>query len=166
MYALKTFTLIRHLIPENRPPPGFWPGDDIESNTLASEEYKAVSEGRMKKLRKFTKSPDFDECLVKACVSSVPRWRYVRELELDPSKKRKSQRQEMIRILTTSSNSCLSGICITSIGAYIYLSRRTSEGLHERRGHSSKKHAGFYGDKTRSLSSSLLGMSTRTPCDC
>ena len=44
----------------------------------------------MNKLRKFTKSIEVEDCLVKACVSSVPRWRYIRELELGPTKKTKS----------------------------------------------------------------------------
>ena len=35
----------------------------------------------------FLKSTEFEECIVKACVSSIPRWRYLRELERDPSKK-------------------------------------------------------------------------------
>ena len=49
-----------------------------------------MSASRMNKLRKFVKSIEFDECLVKACVSSVPRWRYIRELDLDPAKKTSS----------------------------------------------------------------------------
>ena len=36
--------------------------------------------------RNFLKSTEFEEGIVKACVSSLPRWRYLRELERDPTK--------------------------------------------------------------------------------
>ena len=42
----------------------------------------------MTKLRDFLNSGEFEESLVKARVSSLPRWRYARELPTDPSKKR------------------------------------------------------------------------------
>ena len=42
----------------------------------------------MGKLRKFLKCEEFDECLVKAFVSSRPRRRYARELAMDPEKQR------------------------------------------------------------------------------
>ena len=40
------------------------------------------------------KSIEFEECLVKACVSSLPRWRYARELDHDPTKKTRSSDDE------------------------------------------------------------------------
>ena len=57
------------------------------SDILASGEYKQLPTGRMNKLREFLKSEEFGECLAKACVSSLPRWRYAREIATDPRKK-------------------------------------------------------------------------------
>ena len=46
-----------------------------------------ASEGRMANLRRFIRSAEFFECLVKARISSAPRWSYIRELELDAEEK-------------------------------------------------------------------------------
>ena len=35
----------------------------------------------------FLGSTQFEECIIKACVSSLARWRYLRELERDPTSK-------------------------------------------------------------------------------
>ena len=88
LYGVKTFSLIKHLIPGEKPAPSFWPGDQVETDVLASDDYKQVSANRMSKLRNFLKCEEFDERIVKACVSSLPRWRYARELASDPKKKR------------------------------------------------------------------------------
>ena len=85
---MKTFSLISHLIPDSSPAPAFWPGDQVEADILASDDYKQVSSSRMSKLRTFLKGEEFEECIVKACVSSLPRWRYAREMALGPKKKR------------------------------------------------------------------------------
>ena len=84
---MKCFSLIRHFIPDAQPAPAFWPGDSVEADILESEEYKQVSKSRMEKLRQFLISGEFEESLIKACISSLPRWRYARELSTDPSKK-------------------------------------------------------------------------------
>ena len=48
---MRAFSLISHLVPDNKQPPAFWPGDDIEISVLASDDYKEVSKTRMQKLR-------------------------------------------------------------------------------------------------------------------
>ena len=87
LYGVKSFSLIGHLIPDGIPDPAFWPGDQVEADVLASDAYKQISANRMSKLRDFLRCGEFDESLVKACVSSLPRWRYARELNKDPTKK-------------------------------------------------------------------------------
>ena len=50
LYGMRAFSLIGHLVPASKTAPGYWPGDDIEVSTLATEEYKAVSKKRMEKV--------------------------------------------------------------------------------------------------------------------
>ena len=62
----------------------YWPGDDINAETLQSEEYKKLSTKRLSKVLKFARSKKYTSVLLKACVSSIPRWRYVREMDARP----------------------------------------------------------------------------------
>ena len=59
----------------------FWPGDDVEKNLLESAEYQKLSSSRMKSVQEFLHSPLFTSSTLKACISSIPRWRFIRETE-------------------------------------------------------------------------------------
>ena len=51
-------------------------------------EYKLVNVSTVALLHSaFLGSTQFEECTIKACVSSLARWRYLRELERDPTSK-------------------------------------------------------------------------------
>ena len=39
--------------------PKYWPGDDIQANTLASEEYRQITASRMARLKAYLASEDF-----------------------------------------------------------------------------------------------------------
>ena len=59
----------------------YWPGDDIVLNAIGSEEYREVSKRRMRKLQDFVGSPNFVASVMKGAISSIPRWRFAREME-------------------------------------------------------------------------------------
>ena len=53
-------------------------------NRKETAEYVQRSERRMTKLKRFLHSEVFTETTLKACISALPRWRYMRELERRP----------------------------------------------------------------------------------
>lgn len=67
----------------------FWPGDDVEANLLDSNDYKALSSRRMTSIQEFLRSAEFTSSVLKGCMSSFVTWRYIREVEADPSKRPK-----------------------------------------------------------------------------
>ena len=59
----------------------FWPGDDVEKNLLESTEYQNLSSSRMKSVQEFLHSPLFTSSVLKGAISSIPRWRFIRETQ-------------------------------------------------------------------------------------
>ena len=71
--------------------PAYWQGGDIDIAAIGSEGYKKKSKERMTKLRRFLDSDELAISVIKACASSLARWRYVRELERGPYKPKTNQ---------------------------------------------------------------------------
>ena len=65
-------------------PLSFWPCDDVDINTLESEEYRKLSRTRLGKVRDFVAGGEFHSSIFKAGISALPRWRYSRELNKKP----------------------------------------------------------------------------------
>ena len=65
----------------------YFPGDDIQAALLQPEEYKKLCGKRLTKVKKFIKSDEHISAIVKSCISSIPRWRFARELQADPKEK-------------------------------------------------------------------------------
>ena len=57
----------------------FWPGDDVARNVLESKEYQNLPSARMKSVQEFPHSPLFASPTLKGAISSIPRWRFIRE---------------------------------------------------------------------------------------
>ena len=55
---MRCFNLIGHAITADTQP-RFWPGDEVDANTLASDEYQKVTSERMSRLRDYVESEDF-----------------------------------------------------------------------------------------------------------
>ena len=51
--------MIRHLIPKDKNAPAYWPGDNIDKDTLESSEYAQMSKNRMGKLQDYLVGDDF-----------------------------------------------------------------------------------------------------------
>ena len=58
-----------------------WPGDDVEKNLLESEEYQKLPSSRMKSVQEFLRIPLFTTSTLKDTISSIPRWRFIRETQ-------------------------------------------------------------------------------------
>ena len=67
----------------------YWPGDDIVQNLLDSTDYQKLSSERMQSVQGFIHSPSFSCDILKACISSIPRWGFIRETQEDPDKRSK-----------------------------------------------------------------------------
>ena len=78
---MQCFALIGHLVPQSKESPLDWPGDDVEVNRKDGDAYAKMAERRLSKLKRFARSDISTETVLKACISSMPRWRYMRELE-------------------------------------------------------------------------------------
>ena len=65
-------------------PLSFWPGDDVDINTLESEEYRELARTRLGEVRDFVTGGEFQSSIFKASISALPRWRYARELYKKP----------------------------------------------------------------------------------
>ena len=59
----------------------FWPGDDVQKNLLEWNEYQNLSSSRMKSVQEFLHIPLFTSATLKDAISSIPRWRFVRETQ-------------------------------------------------------------------------------------
>ena len=68
----------------------FWPGDDMERNLVPGTEYEQISKTRVEKLQEFITSDSFPRVLLKACLSSLPRWKYVQQMDRMPRPKEAS----------------------------------------------------------------------------
>ena len=65
-------------------PLSFWPGDDVDINTLESEEYRELPRTRLGKVRDFVTGGEFRTSIFKAAISALPIWRCSRELNKKP----------------------------------------------------------------------------------
>ena len=65
-------------------PLSFWPGGDVDINTLDSEEYRNLPRTRLGKVKDFVTGDEFRSSISKAAISALPRWRYSRELNKKP----------------------------------------------------------------------------------
>ena len=65
-------------------PLSFWPGGDVDINTLESEEYRELSRTRLGEVRDFVTGGAFRSSILKAAISALPRWRYARGLNQEP----------------------------------------------------------------------------------
>ena len=83
---MRCFSALRHLIPKTQSAPAYWPGANLDSSFLESSEYLMLSERRMRKLQRFLDSSALAECIIKACASSLPRWKFMHQLECGPEK--------------------------------------------------------------------------------
>ena len=68
-----------HLLPPSKVQ-SYWAGDDIVLNAIGSEEYREISKRSMRKLQDFVGSPNFAASVMKGAISSIPRWRFAREM--------------------------------------------------------------------------------------
>ena len=65
----------------------YWPGCDIGEHFLDSADYQKLPSDRMKSVQEFARIPAFARDVLKARISSIPRWRFIREAQADPGKK-------------------------------------------------------------------------------
>ena len=65
-----------------------FPGDDLETAVVDSNEYRALCETRVQKVRRFVRSGEFRTSNMKTCFASTPRWRMIREMNKRPTTKR------------------------------------------------------------------------------
>ena len=78
---MRTFGLTTALLPTLLQAPAYWAGDQIVINTPESKDYKKLSQSRLFKVREFVDAEEFDSSVFKAALSSIPRWRYDREIQ-------------------------------------------------------------------------------------
>ena len=60
----------------------------MKTAVVESNEYRALRETRAQKVKRFMRSGEFRTSNMKACFSSIPRWRMIRELNKKPMTKR------------------------------------------------------------------------------
>ena len=82
--GLRAFGLSKSLIPPDDKAPSFWPGGQIVTNAVASEEYRNLPATRLSKVREFVASDTSHSNIFKAEISSIRRWRFARELNKEP----------------------------------------------------------------------------------
>ena len=63
----------------------------MKTNILESDEYLRICSKRVAKVIKFTRSSKYATSLLKCALSSIPRWRYARELDSQPREKKKAR---------------------------------------------------------------------------
>ena len=83
-FGLRAFDLALPIMDACVTPLSFWPGDDVDINTLETGGYKKLSKTRLGKVRDFVTGDEFRSIIFKAAISSLPRWRYARELNKKP----------------------------------------------------------------------------------
>ena len=66
----------------------YFPGDDIQTSVLDTAEYSKLCTARVRKVVQFVTSYKYDSAVIKAALSSIPRWRYVREMRTVPKSAR------------------------------------------------------------------------------
>ena len=66
----------------------YFPGDDIQTSVLDTAEYSNLCTASVRKLVRFATSYKYDSAVIKAALSSTPRWRYVREMGTSPKSAR------------------------------------------------------------------------------
>ena len=67
----------------------YWACRDIEKNLIDSMDYQKLPPGRMESAQEFIRAPSFARDVSKAGISSIPRWRFIREEQADADKKGK-----------------------------------------------------------------------------
>ena len=77
---MRRFDRLEYLSPP-RKTPTYWHGDDIVLNAIRSEERREASRRRMRKLQDILGSANFVAAVPKGAISSIPRWRFAREME-------------------------------------------------------------------------------------
>ena len=84
--GLDVFGLTHHVIREDVTM-SYFPGGDIPVSLLASEDYKRKCKTRVDKVKRFFRARNAMAPIMKAILSSIPRWRYVRDLNATPGSK-------------------------------------------------------------------------------
>ena len=82
---MRAFGLTLALLPGADKAPSYWSGDQVTKDTLESEEYIRLSHDRLSKVKDFVAGDEFHSSIFKAAISSIPRWRYARELQKKPA---------------------------------------------------------------------------------
>ena len=62
----------------------YWPGDGIAQNLRDAMDYQRLSPDRMQSVQELVRSPVFAAHVLMARISSIPRWRFVRDAQADP----------------------------------------------------------------------------------
>ena len=62
LLGMRCFNLIGHAITADTKP-RYWPGDEVDANTLASDDYQKVTSERMSRLRDYVESDEFPSVL-------------------------------------------------------------------------------------------------------
>ena len=70
----------------------YFPGGDIQNSLLDSDGYKKLRSRRAAKVIEFIRSGHYRESVLKADLSSIHRWRFVREINTDPESKSGQER--------------------------------------------------------------------------
>ena len=65
----------------------YFPGDDIQTSALDTVEYSNLRTDGVRKVVRFVTSYKYDSAVIKTALSSIHRWRYVREMRTAPQKR-------------------------------------------------------------------------------
>ena len=63
-------------------------GDDLQTSVLDSAYYSKLRTARVRKVLRFVTSYSYESEVIKAALSSIPRWRYAREMGAAPKNDR------------------------------------------------------------------------------